>query len=67
MFKRAAIIDVVHVPFKGSAPALADTVGGQISMMFDTIVALWYAKISPTCFRGDGRLQTFIDSGKMLV
>jgi len=38
MFKRAAQIDIVHVPFKGSAPALADTVAGQISMMFDTIV-----------------------------
>jgi tripartite-type tricarboxylate transporter receptor subunit TctC len=38
MFKRAAQIDIVHVPFKGSAPALADTLAGQISMMFDTIV-----------------------------
>lgn len=38
MFMRAASIDIVHVPFKGSAPALADTVAGQISMMFDTIV-----------------------------
>jgi tripartite-type tricarboxylate transporter receptor subunit TctC len=38
MFKRAAQIDVVHVPFKGSAPALADTIAGQVSMMFDTIV-----------------------------
>ena len=38
MFKRAAQIDIVHVPFKGSAPALADTIAGQISMMFDTIV-----------------------------
>ena len=38
MFKRAAQIDIVHVPLKGSAPALADTIAGQISMMFDTIV-----------------------------
>ncbi len=38
MFKRAAHIDILHVPFKGSAPALADTLAGQISMMFDTIV-----------------------------
>jgi len=38
MFKRAAGIDIIHVPFKGSAPALADTLAGQISMMFDTIV-----------------------------
>jgi tripartite-type tricarboxylate transporter receptor subunit TctC len=38
MFKRAAKIDVVHVPFKGSAPALADVLAGHIPIMFDTIV-----------------------------
>ncbi len=38
MFKRAAKVEILHVPFKGSAPALADTLAGQISMMFDTIV-----------------------------
>jgi tripartite-type tricarboxylate transporter receptor subunit TctC len=38
MFKRVAGVNIVHVPFKGSAPALADVLGGQISMMFDTIV-----------------------------
>ena len=38
MFKRMAGVNIVHVPFKGSAPALVDTLAGQISMMFDTIV-----------------------------
>ncbi|MPZ44599.1 MAG: tripartite tricarboxylate transporter substrate binding protein [Betaproteobacteria bacterium] len=38
MFKSAAKVDIVHVPFKGSAPALAATIAGQVSMMFDTIV-----------------------------
>lgn len=28
-------IDVVHVPYKGSAPALVELMGGQVSMMFD--------------------------------
>ena len=28
---------MIHVPYKGNAPALIDVVGGQISMMFDTI------------------------------
>ncbi len=35
MFKSLAAIDIVHVPYKGNAPAIADLIGGQIQMMFD--------------------------------
>lgn len=35
LFKRAAQIDILHVPYRGSAPALTDIMGGRISMMFD--------------------------------
>jgi tripartite-type tricarboxylate transporter receptor subunit TctC len=35
MFKRAARIDVVHVPYKGAAPANQDLMGGHVMMMFD--------------------------------
>ena len=38
IFKRTANLDIVHVAFKGSAPALAETVAGHVSMMFDTLV-----------------------------
>jgi tripartite-type tricarboxylate transporter receptor subunit TctC len=34
MFKRAAGIDMLHVPYKGGAPAVADTVGNQTQVLF---------------------------------
>lgn len=37
MFRRAAGIDIQHVPYRGSAPALADLIGGQIPIMFDPL------------------------------
>ena len=37
MFKVAAGIDIQHVPYKGSAPALTDLIGGQIQIMFDPL------------------------------
>lgn len=37
LFKSMAEIDIVHVPYKGSAAAFTDMLGGQISMMFDTV------------------------------
>jgi tripartite-type tricarboxylate transporter receptor subunit TctC len=36
-FKVQAGIDMVHVPYKGSAPALADLVGGHVSMYFSSL------------------------------
>ena len=39
-FKRDTGIDIVHVPYKGSAPAHVDLISGQIQIMFDNIVAL---------------------------
>ena len=33
LFKAMAKIDIVHVPYKGAAPALADVIGGQVQML----------------------------------
>lgn len=37
LFTRAAGVRIVHVPYKGGAPASTDLLGGQIDMMFDTV------------------------------
>lgn len=34
MFKYYAGVDITHIPYKGGAPALADLMGGQVTMMF---------------------------------
>lgn len=36
-FKLATATQMVHVPYRGVGPALADTVGGQIQVMFDNL------------------------------
>jgi len=40
LFKSMAGIDVVHVPYKGTGPAITDLIGGQVQMMITGVVAL---------------------------
>ena len=37
MFEAAAQIKLKHIPYKGSAPAITDLIGGQITSMFDPV------------------------------
>ena len=37
LFKVMAGVEMTHVPYKGSAPALQDLVGGQVQIMFDNL------------------------------
>ena len=37
MFGQHTGVELVHVPYKGSSPALADLIAGQVTMMFDHI------------------------------
>lgn len=51
MYKKLTQTDIVHVPYKGSSPAVADVIGGQVMFTFPAI---------PT-------IQGFVQSGKLKV
>jgi tripartite-type tricarboxylate transporter receptor subunit TctC len=39
LFKLMAGVDLLHVPYKGSAPAMSDLLGGHVNLMFENIPA----------------------------
>ena len=39
LFRSLAKVNIVHVPYKGSGPALTDLIGGQVQLMFSNLVA----------------------------
>jgi tripartite-type tricarboxylate transporter receptor subunit TctC len=55
-FKSLAKVDIVHVSYKGSGPAIIDLLGGQIQLMFANIVAV----VSPI---KSGKLRALAGSG----
>jgi tripartite-type tricarboxylate transporter receptor subunit TctC len=38
LFKSLAGVQIVHIPYKGGAPAMTDLLGGRVQMMFDNII-----------------------------
>jgi len=40
LFKTNAKLDITHVPYKGSAPAISDLIGGHVPIMFDSAIAI---------------------------
>jgi tripartite-type tricarboxylate transporter receptor subunit TctC len=39
LFKMRAKVDIVHIPYKGSGPAMADLLGGHVKLMMDSTAA----------------------------
>lgn len=64
-FKHATGIDMVHVPYKGAAPAISDLMSGQVDAMFcDTqqvIQFLSSGKIRPIASASQARTKTLPD------
>jgi len=65
MFKSAAGIDIIHVPYRGSAPAITDLLGGQITMNFDALSSvsgfLRQGKMRPLAVSSRNRNPAFPD------
>ncbi len=40
IFKSMAGVNIVHVPYKGMGPGIADLIGGQVQLMFGTLIAV---------------------------
>jgi tripartite-type tricarboxylate transporter receptor subunit TctC len=57
LFKLKAGIDIVHVPYKGTGPALIDVLAGQVSMIFSSLP-------STMGFIRGGRLRPLAVTGK---
>ena len=44
LFRLASGTDLIHVPYRGAAPALQDLIAGNVTMMFDTAFALSHVR-----------------------
>jgi tripartite-type tricarboxylate transporter receptor subunit TctC len=73
LLKQVSSIDAIHAPYKGTAPALADLIGGNIQIMTDTPSALMpfvksgkikpIAVFSPKRVKGIEEIPTIQESG----
>jgi tripartite-type tricarboxylate transporter receptor subunit TctC len=65
LFKMMAGIDMVHVPYRGSTPALTGLLGGQVQVMFDatpsSLPHIRAAKLRPLAVTTSTRLEVLPD------
>ena len=73
LFRTVGKLDVTHIPYKGSAPAITDALGGHVPMLFDSTIAilphLKSGKLRPIAITGAKRspqlpdVPTFAEAG----
>jgi tripartite-type tricarboxylate transporter receptor subunit TctC len=65
MFKVQTGLDIPHVPYKGSGPAITDLIGGQVQLMFDNIPSaithIRSGKLKALATTGETRSKTLPD------
>ena len=65
MFKLAAGVDMLHVPYKGSSPGIVDTIGGTTQVMFPSLFSAYPqvkgGKLRPIGLAGDKRSSVMKD------
>jgi tripartite-type tricarboxylate transporter receptor subunit TctC len=65
LFKHTAKIDIVHVPYRGAAPAVNDLLGGQVQMVFLDLPVLLpqvkAGKLRPIAVGAEKRVPTLPD------
>lgn len=65
LFNETAGIDLVHIPYKGSAPALQDLVAGRVQAMFDLVTTslpmIQASKVRPIAVTSAARVPTLPD------
>lgn len=60
LFKMMAGVDLLHIPYKGAAPAVNDLLGGQVNVMFSDVAAvLPHVKAGKVKALGIGSLRRF--------
>src|SRR5690606_26076431 len=69
LLKASAKIDLVHVPYKGAAPSVAEAIGGQVSAIILDVTPLLphlrAGKLRPIGIAGDKRVQVLPDVATM--
>lgn len=63
LFMMASGTHIVHIPYKGSGPAIIDLLAGRLDVMFDTVnnvrTQIESGKLRPLAVAGDQRLSAF--------